>query len=132
MVPVLQALTGIVQFLGAELGGTTEQGRKLIASVAAGTVGLIAFAGAMALVEAGASGGIMPVIGAVVGALGGFALASGALTPIFDTLKGVLSGVLDAVGGALERVAAVAADVLPALADGFKFAASVAGYLAGA
>lgn len=132
LAPAMDAVTQVVKALGSAISGAGEQGQMLIAAAASGAVALVAFAAAMALIETAASGGIVPIIGALIGALGGLEAVTGGLQPILDQLAPTLSGVMDIVGTALASVSGAVDAILPAIAKGVEFAASVVGMLASA
>lgn len=129
LAPAMDAVTQIVKALGSAISGAGEQGQTMIAAIAAGAVGLIAFAAAMALVQAVTTGGVLPILGALVGAFGGLEAVTGGLQPILDQLAPTLSGVMNVVGTAMEAVSAQVGSILPALAQGIDYAAGVVGVL---
>jgi hypothetical protein len=105
MVPTLNRLTQTVRTIANAFAGLSANGQTLIASVAAGTVGLVAFGAAALLVQTVMTGGLLPIFSAVAGALGGFAFVSGSLQPVFERLTAVFSGVADRVGAVIARFA---------------------------
>jgi hypothetical protein len=105
MVPTLNRLTQTVRTIANAFAGLSANGQTLIASVAAGTVGLVAFGAAALLVQTVMTGGLLPILSAVAGALGGFAFVSGSLQPVFERLTAVFSGVADRVGAVIARFA---------------------------
>jgi len=126
MLPALQAMTRFLRDIGSAIYGTTAQGKQLIAALAAGTVGMIAFGAAMAAFEAIATGGVMPIIGALIGAFGGMAAVTGMLDPLMKELAPVLSGLMDQLGGVLEVVVGIVQGLLPKAGEWLK---NVAGFL---
>jgi phage-related protein len=132
LAPAMDAVTQIVKALGSAIAGAGENGQKMIAAIAAGAVGLITFAAAMALVQTVTSGGILPILGALIGAFGGLEAVTGGLQPILDQLAPTLSGVMDVVGTALASASSAVGAILPTIAKAIEWAASVVGMLAGA
>lgn len=132
LVPVLNQFAQVIRGIASAIAGTTEQGKMVIAALAAGTVGLIAFGAAVAVVQAAATGGLGPIIGALTGAVGGVLLATGKLTPLFDTLASSMSGFLDQIGGALDVATDAFTGLMPLLADFSGEMAGFASYLIGA
>jgi hypothetical protein len=129
LAPALDAVTQVVKALSSAIAGAGEQGQTMIAAVAAGTVGLIAFAAAMALIETVATGGIVPIIGALVGAIGGLEAVTGGLQPIIDQLTPTLSGLLDVMGQALGSISGAIGGVLPMVAKFIEWLSSLAAML---
>lgn len=106
LVPTLDRFTAFAQLLNRHITGLTAEGRQLVAGLTTGAVAMTAFAGAAALVQTVLTGGLMPVLGAVVGALGGVAVAGGGLDGFMTRFSAVFAGLADAVGAALARVEA--------------------------
>ncbi len=129
LAPALDVMTGFIRSLGSAIYGTTAQGRTLIAAIAAGTVGMIAFGAAMAAFEAIATGGVMPIIGALIGALGGMAAVTGMLNPLMESLAPILSGLMDQLGGVLGVLIGVVQGVLPALQESITNGIKLIAYL---
>lgn len=133
LAPAMDAVTQIIRSISSAIAGAGEQGKMLISALALGTIGMIAFAAAMAALQAVMSGGILPIIAGLVGAIGGFALASGMLKPLLDKLAPIISGVMDVLGEALERVTAVVQGPLVSGLQKFvEFGSKFVSYLAGA
>jgi hypothetical protein len=129
LVPVLAQFTQVIRSVASAIAGTTEQGREVIAAMAAGVAGLIAFGAAMELISAIATGGIGPVIGALAGAIGGALLASGKLQPIFDMLASSASGFLDQIGGALDVATSLFQGLMPVIGEVMGMIGGFASYL---
>lgn len=132
LIPVMEQFTALTRSVGSAIFGTSAQGQKLIASLAAGAVGMTVFAAGAAAVQAALTGGIGPLLGAVAGAMGGVALASGMLTPLFDQLSSVISGLLDAGGAVVESLGQAVGGIIPLAAGYFEHLAGAGAYLAGA
>jgi len=107
LLPVLKIATDVFRSVGSMIYGLNGEGKKLIAAVAAGTIGLIAFGAAMVLIQTITTGGIMPIIGALTGVLGGFfaVFQGGAIKSAIDRVMKILGGVMEQVGAAIDRLA---------------------------
>lgn len=128
LVPVLQVATTIIRSISSGISGTSEQGHRLIAALAAGTAGLIAFGAAVAVIEAVTTGGIAPLLVGLAGGLAGFFAVfteNSALQGILSQLTSVLSGVLDQVGGVVSQLAGGLAAFVPLLAEWAGFMGGV-------
>lgn len=129
LVPVLNVATQFIRSLGSGLNGLNEDGQKAIQAIAAGTTGMLAFAAAATLVETVLTGGILPVIAAVVGGMGGLLVMSGDFKSIFDGIASAVGGVMNAVGKMLTSLMPVAQPFLDFIADiGKLLAGTIAEY----
>lgn len=133
LIPAINQFTRLLRGVGAAFNGLDTNGRTLVASIAAGTVGLIAFGAAAQAFQTIASGGVLPVLSALAGAFGGFAFVSGELGPVMQELGSLFSGALNHFGAVVAGFAggeAVAA-VVTALAEVAGVLVDVAGTVLG-
>lgn len=123
LLPVLDKFTQVVRGIGAAFNGLTGDGQRVVQALAAGTVGLIAFGAAAAVVSAVLTGGIAPLLAAVGGGLAGglagvgFVMAD--LQPVLAQVGAVVTGVIDQFGAALGQLdgAGAVAAVLGTVGD---------------
>lgn len=133
MVPVLDTFAELIRNISSGIAGATAEGKTFVAALAAGATGLIAFGAAMVALQTIMTGGLLPIIGAVVGAIGGVAVVTGALEPLFTKVGSVLSGILDVAGKALLTVAGVVLDaVMGPLQKALEYGAKLIVYFADA
>lgn len=126
LTPLLNQLTTVLRGVGNAIAGLDGGGQKLIASIVAGTIGLVAFGGAMLLVQTIATGGILPVITALVGAFGGAAFVMGSVGGVVEEIGAIFTGVFNKLGGVISQftgsdafgaMAVALAEVLGAIVD---------------
>jgi hypothetical protein len=130
LVPVLDQFTVLARAVGGTINGLTGEGKILIAALAAGAIGMALFSAAALAVQAVLTGGIVPILSAVGGALGGafggLALATGQLEAAFKPVMAVFGGIANRLGevltkfsggGALAAVAEAAAEVIGVVID---------------
>jgi len=117
LVPVLQVATQFMRSMGGALFGLTSDGQKAIQMLAAGAAGMLAFAAAATAVATVMSGGLLPVISAVVGGLSAMLVVSGEFKGIFDTMAQVVGGGINAIGGAVSALMPIAQPFLDLLGD---------------
>ena len=127
LLPVLEQFTRFAKSIGGAFNGLSEDGQKMVAALAAGAAGMIAFGAAAALVEGILTAGIGPAIGALVGAIAGVALATMDLSPIMDALSETFSGLMNVAGEVMTAFMGVARplmDVVKRVVDGLAGMAS--------
>jgi hypothetical protein len=124
LTPVLNQFTVLARTLGSALNGMTTEGKKLIAGLAAGTIGMAVFAAGAYAVQAVLTGGIGPALGAIVGALGGMAFASGELQSAMKPVAEILGGLGNRIGEVMSKFAG--SDAFGNLAVAFAEIAGVA------
>jgi hypothetical protein len=126
MLPALDQFTRLLRGIGSAFNGLDGNGQKLIAGIAAGTVGLIAFGAAALAVQTIMSGGLLPIFSAVAGAFGGFALVTADIGPALKEIGSIFSGVFNKLGaavagfvgsGAMTAIAVSLAEVAGVIAD---------------
>lgn len=129
LTPVLQAATDLFRSLGGALFGLNESGQRAIRALAAGTAAMLIFAAAAVALQAIMSGGVLPVIAAVVGAMAGLIATSDAFRPALANIGKVVGGVLESFGAALEQLLPAAQPVMDLIGDiGRIVGATVAHY----
>lgn len=105
LTPALNQFTVVLKAIGSAFKGLDSDGKNLIAAIAAGTVGLIAFGAAALAVQTIMTAGILPAISAIVGAFGGFAFVSSDIKKVMGELASVFVGVVNHLGKVLAEFA---------------------------
>lgn len=119
LVPVMHAATAVVRSVANAIIGLNGDGKKVLAFIAGGTValvtfgvamggviaitgvstaGVLAFAAAMAVVEAVATGGIGPILSAIGYSLGAIGVAGASLGSVLAAVAGGVVGLFAAFG----------------------------------
>lgn len=109
MVPALNQFTAVLRGIANAVAGLNGNGQRIIASIAAGTAGLIAFGAAALAVQTILTGGMLPLLSAIAGAVGGLAFVSTDLMPALRGIGEVFVSIVNQVGGM------IAAGLVPVL-----------------
>ena len=136
LVPVMDQATAIFRSIGDTLAGLDGSGTRLIQAAMGGTAALIAFAGAMVVVETVATGGLAPLIellaGGLLAGIAGAVTATGGLTKYMDGFTAVLGGTMNALGTVITAMEPVGDAVMGVFGDIAKLFAGYIQQVAGA
>lgn len=129
LTPVLQAATDLFRSLGGALFGLNESGQRAIQALAAGTAAMLTFAAAAVALQTVLSGGVLPVVFAVIGGMSGLIAASDAFRPALQSIGKVVGGILESFGEALTQLLPAAQPIIDLIGDiGRIIAATIASY----
>jgi hypothetical protein len=104
MVPVLDKVTQLLTVVGGAFLGMNEQAKSLVAGLGAAAVGLVTFGAAVLVVQTVMTGGLMPVIAALAGAVGGFVFATQPVKDVMERVGNAFVWVANLLGGLVDTV----------------------------
>ena len=136
LTPVLNQATTVFRSLGSALNGLDGSGQRFVQAALGGTAALIAFAGAMAVVETVATGGLAPLVellaGGLLAGIAGAVTATGSLTKYMDGFSAVLGGTLNALGEVIVAMEPIGDAVMSLFGDMGRLLAGYIQQVAGA
>lgn len=104
LLPVLEHFIGMARQIGAVIYGLNDDGRAAVQGITGGIVvlkTLAAVSGALATIL---TGGLLPVITALVGGVAGLAETSKPVQAIFEHITLIIGGMVEKIGAAIKKL----------------------------